>query len=158
MKKKMIEEVQDIESYEEDNASEDNGSNSPMEEEKMKQKDKEEEMREQKSKEEVKLPPLHLRTPHIGTITPQKRKVSPKKPSTKKKTHANKPQLEAILTQDDISLVRRAMEDAFEDILQRYGEKKEDLYGRIEKELKEVQQVVRLVCAVPIAPSSSQTA
>jgi hypothetical protein len=30
------------------------------------------------------------------------------------------------------------MEDASEDILQRYGEKKEDLYGRIEKELKEV--------------------
>jgi hypothetical protein len=71
---------------------------------------------------------------------------------------ANKPQLEATLTEDDISLVRGAMEDASEDILQRYGEKQEELYGRIEKELKEVQQVVCLVRAVPTVPSSSQTA
>jgi hypothetical protein len=45
-------------------------------------------------------------------VTPQKRKVSPKKPSTRKKTCANKPQLEATLMDDDISLVHRAMEDA----------------------------------------------
>jgi hypothetical protein len=38
--------------------------------------------------------------------------------------------------------------------LQRYGEKQEDMHGRIEKELKEVQ-VVHLVGAVPTA---SQTA
>jgi hypothetical protein len=50
-------------------------------------------------------------------VTPQKRKVSPKKPSTRKKTHANKPQLEATLTEDDISLVHEAMEDAYEDML-----------------------------------------
>jgi hypothetical protein len=46
------------------------------------------------------------------------------------------------------------MEDTSEDILQRYGEKKEDIYGRIERELKEVHEVACLVCAVPIAPSS----
>jgi hypothetical protein len=45
--------------------------------------------------------------------------------------HANKPKLEAILMDDNISLVHRAMEDAFEDILKRYGEKQEDIYGRI---------------------------
>jgi hypothetical protein len=50
-------------------------------------------------------------------------KLSPKKPSTRKKTHASKPQLEATLTKDDISLVHEAMEDASEEILQRYGEK-----------------------------------
>jgi hypothetical protein len=49
------------------------------------------------------------------------------------------------------------MEDAFEDILKIYGEKKEEIYGSIEKELKEVQQVVCLVHAVPTAPSFSQT-
>jgi hypothetical protein len=70
---------------------------------------------------------------------------------------ANKPQLEATLMDEDISLVRGAMENASKDILQRYGEKKEELYGRIEKELKEVQQVVCLVYTVPTAPSSSQT-
>jgi len=68
----------------------------------------------------------------------------------------SKPQLEATLTEDDISLVCRAMEDASEDILQRYGVKREDMYRRIEKELKEVQQAIHLVPAVPIAPSSSQ--
>lgn len=69
---------------------------------------------------------------------------------------ANKPQLEATL----ISLVHGAMEDASEDMLQRYEEKQVEFYERIEKELKEVQQVIRLVCAVPnvlYMPSSSQT-
>jgi hypothetical protein len=49
------------------------------------------------------------------------------------------------------------MEDASEDILQRYGEKQEELYGRIKKKLKEVQQAIHLVNTVPTAPSSSQT-
>jgi hypothetical protein len=49
------------------------------------------------------------------------------------------------------------MEDASEDMLQRYKEKQVDLYERIERELKEVQQDVRLVYAVPVMPSSSQT-
>jgi hypothetical protein len=70
----------------------------------------------------------------------------------------SKPQLEATLTEDDISLVHRSMEESFKDILQRYGTKNEDLYGKVEKELKEVQHVICLVCAVPIVPSSSQTA
>jgi hypothetical protein len=93
-------------------------------------------------------------------VTPKKRKVSPKKPSARKKTCANKPQLEATLTNDGISLVRGAMEEISEDMLQRYREKQEDLFGRIERELKEVEQVVRLVCTVPtvsFVPFSSQT-
>jgi hypothetical protein len=93
-------------------------------------------------------------------MTLQKRKVSPKKPSVRKKMCANKPQLEATLTDDHISLVHGAMEDAYEEILHRYREKQEELYRRIHRELKEVQQVVRLACAVPTVsstPSSSQT-
>jgi hypothetical protein len=54
--------------------------------------------------------------------------------------------------EDDISLVHGAMEDASEDILQRYGVKKEELYGRIEKELKEVQQAIRLVMQYLLFP------
>jgi hypothetical protein len=50
-------------------------------------------------------------------MTPQKKKFSPKKPSTRKKTRANKPQLEATLTNDDIILVHRAMEDGSKDML-----------------------------------------
>jgi CHASE3 domain sensor protein len=47
--------------------------------------------------------------------------------------------MEATLMDDDISLVRRAMEDASEDLLQRYGAKQEELYVRVERELKEIQ-------------------
>jgi hypothetical protein len=64
--------------------------------------------------------------------------------------------LEATLTEDYISLVHGAMEDASEEILQRYGEKHEELYRRIEKELKEVQQVVCLFHAVPTASQNEE--
>jgi hypothetical protein len=93
--------------------------------------------------------------PPTGIVTPHKRKVSLNKPSTRKNMHASKPQIEATLIEDDIILVRGAMEDASKNILQRYGAKQEDLYGRVEKELKEVQQAIFLVRAVPTAPSSS---
>jgi len=64
--------------------------------------------------------------------------------------------LEATLTEDDISLVYGAMENTSEDILQRYGENQEDLYGRVKKELKEIHQAIQLIRTVPTAPSSSQ--
>jgi hypothetical protein len=57
--------------------------------------------------------------------------------------------------EDDIILVHGDMEDASEDILQRYGANMEDIYGRVDKELKEVIQSICLVCVVPTAPSSS---
>jgi hypothetical protein len=44
-----------------------------------------------------------------------------------------------MLIEYEISLVLRVMEDASEDLLQRYGLKQEELYVRIEKELKEIQ-------------------
>jgi hypothetical protein len=91
--------------------------------------------------------------PPTKTLTPQKMKASPNKPSTRKKTCTSKPQLEAMLIEDDISLVHRAMEDVAKYNLQRYGAKKEEIYARIEKELKEVQEATRSVHAVPIAPS-----
>jgi hypothetical protein len=47
----------------------------------------------------------------------KKRKVSPKQPSARKKTHASRPQLEGMLIEDDISIVHRAMDDSSEDIL-----------------------------------------
>ena len=62
--------------------------------------------------------------------------------------------MEAALTKDDIGLVHGAMEDALEDILQRYGENQETLYKRIGKETKEIQQAIYSSRAVPIAPSS----
>jgi hypothetical protein len=46
--------------------------------------------------------------------------------------------------EDDISLVHGAMEDASEDLLQRYGMKQEELYVRVEKELKEIQRAIQV--------------
>jgi hypothetical protein len=57
----------------------------------------------------------------------------------RKNTCTSKPQLEATLIEDDISLVCGAMEDSSKDILQRYGVKQEEMYGKVEKELKEIQ-------------------
>jgi hypothetical protein len=48
----------------------------------------------------------------------KKRKVSPQKPSTQKKTRANKPQSENVLIVDDVDLIIPTVEEALEDILQ----------------------------------------
>jgi hypothetical protein len=50
------------------------------------------------------------------------------------------------------------MEDASEDILWRHEAKKETFYERIEKELKDIQQVIYSIRVVPIVPSSSKIA
>jgi hypothetical protein len=107
-KKKKQDEVQDIDSNEKENASEDNGSGSPGRgEDEVEGQGGGDARAEEKGGGEATTPPP--KDPPVGTITPQKRKVSPKKPSARKKTRANKPQLEATLTKDDISLVHRAM-------------------------------------------------
>jgi hypothetical protein len=152
-KKKKKEEVQNIETDEEDNASEENGSGSLGGGDEVNGQGGGDEGENQGEGEAT--PP---KDPLTETVTPQKRKVSPQKPSARKKTRASKPQLEATLTEDDISLVRGAMEDASEDLLQRYGVKQEELYERVEKELKEIQQAIQLIRAVPTVPSSSQVA
>jgi hypothetical protein len=56
----------------------------------------------------------------------------------RKKTYTSRPKMKATLTKDDVDVVITTMEDALEDILQRYGEKKEMVYERIEKEIKEI--------------------
>jgi hypothetical protein len=96
-----------------------------------------------------------LKDPPTKAETSNKRKVSLQKSSARKNTCVSKPQMEDTLTKDDISLVCRVMEDASEDILQRYRVKQDEFYGRIERELSEVQEVICSVCAVPTTPSSS---
>jgi hypothetical protein len=88
--------------------------------------------------------------------TLKKRKVSPNKPSAQKKSHVDKPQLQTILTVDDIYLIIVIVSDTSEDILQRSEAKQEVIYGRIEVDLKGVQQAIHSICVVSIAPSSSQ--
>jgi hypothetical protein len=70
---------------------------------------------EKKDKEKATPP----RDPLTTVEASQKRKVSPEKPSVRKKAHANKPQSKNVLTVDDIDLIITVVEDASEDMLQR---------------------------------------
>jgi hypothetical protein len=152
-KKKKKEEVQNIETDEEDNASEESRPDSPTGGggDEVNQEEGGEEG-ENQDKGEVTPP----KDPPTEAETSKKRKVSPQKPSARKKTRANKPQSKNVLTVDDVDLIIAAMEDASEDILQRHGAKQETLYERIEKELKDIQQAIHSSRAVPTAPSSSK--
>jgi hypothetical protein len=84
------------------------------------------------------------------------RKVSLEKPSTRKKAYANKPQLNNVLTMDDIDLIITVVEDALEDILQKHGAKQGSMYYRIEKELRYIKQAIHSSRAVPTTPSSTK--
>jgi hypothetical protein len=153
-KKKKKEEVQDIESDEKDNASEETAPDSPAggggdevnQEEGGEEGDK-------KEKGEVTPP----KDPLTEVETSKKRKVSPQKPSARKKTRANKPQSKNVLTVDDIDLIITVVEDASEDILQKHGANKESMYDRIEKELRDIQQAIHSSHAVPTVPSSAES-
>jgi hypothetical protein len=127
-KKKKKEEVQDIESYEKDNASEETVLDSPVggggDEVNQEEGGKDE---EKQDKGESTLP----KDPLTTTEASQKRKVSPDKPSARKKACANKIQLKNVLTVDDVDLIIAAIEDALEDIPQRHEVKQETLYDRI---------------------------
>jgi hypothetical protein len=50
--------------------------------------------------------------------TSKKINISPKKPSVRKKSRANKPQLQTVIMVDDIELIIAAVSDTSEDILQ----------------------------------------
>jgi hypothetical protein len=97
-----------------------------------------------------------LKDPLTTTEESQKRKVSPEKPSARKKAHANKPQSKNVLTLDDIDLIITVVEDTSKDILQKNKAKRESMYDRIEKELKYIQQAIHSSCAVPTTPSSAE--
>jgi hypothetical protein len=66
--------------------------------------------------------------PPTEVETSKKRKVSLQKPSTRKKTCANKPQSKNVITKDNVSLIIAVVEDASEDKLQIHGAKQETLY------------------------------
>jgi hypothetical protein len=106
-KKKKKEEMRNIEIDEEDNASKESRPESPAGGggDEVNQEGGEE--GENQDKGEV--------TPHkdppTEAETSKKRKVSPQKPSARKKTRANKPQSKNVLTVDDVDLIIAAMED-----------------------------------------------
>jgi hypothetical protein len=152
-KKKKKEEVQDIDSEEKDNASEETAPDSPAGGGGDEVNQEEEGEEDKQEKGEVTPP----KDPLTEAETSKKRKVSPQKPSAWKKTRANKPQSQNVLTVDDIELIITAVEDASEDILQRHEAKQETMYDRIEKELKDIQQAIQSSRAVSTAPSSTES-
>jgi hypothetical protein len=58
---------------------------------------------------------------------------------------------------DYVYLIIEAIEDALEDILQIHEAKKETVYDRIEKDLKDIQQAIHSSHAVPTTPSSAES-
>jgi hypothetical protein len=71
---------------------------------------KEDEGEEDKKEQGEVTPP---KDPLTEAETSKKRKVSPKKPSARKKSRANKPQLQTVLTVDDIDLIIAVVSDTF---------------------------------------------
>jgi chromosome segregation ATPase len=78
------------------------------------------------------------------------------KPTSRKKSKASKPQMQTVLTVDDIDLIIVVVSDTSEDILQRSEEKQETMYERIEAELRGVQQALHSSRAVSTAPPPSE--
>jgi hypothetical protein len=90
--------------------------------------------------------------------TSKKRKGSPTKPPSWKKSKASKPKLQTMLMVDDIDLITTDISDTSEDILQCNEEKQETMYDRIEEELKWVQQALYSSYTMSTMPSSSSKA
>jgi hypothetical protein len=82
----------------------------------------------------------------------KKRKVSPQKPSSQKKSKASMTKMQTILTSDDFDFIIATPNDASLEIVEKKGEKKEEMYDRIEDELCGVQQALQYICAVSTVP------
>jgi hypothetical protein len=68
----------------------------------------------------------------------KKRKVSPLKPSPLHKSRATLTKMQTVLTVDDFDFIIVAVNDTSQEILQKHESKKEDMYKKIEVELRGV--------------------
>jgi hypothetical protein len=68
----------------------------------------------------------------------KKRKVSPMKPTSQKKSKASKPKVQTMLMVDDFDFIIVVVSDVSEDILLRNESKQEKMYDSIEAELRGV--------------------
>ena len=115
--------------------------------------DKEEKEGEKdKQKQDEVTPP---RNPPDDADPLKKRKVSPMKPTSWKKSKASKLKLQTVLTVDDFDFIIIVVSDASEYILQRTEEKKEAMYDIIEIEIRGVQQPLQSSRVASIAPLPS---
>jgi hypothetical protein len=75
-------------------------------------------------------------TPPRDEVDPlKKRKVSPKKPSSRKKSRATLTKMKTVLTTDDFDFIIAALNDASLEIVEKQEAKKEEMYDIIEVEL-----------------------
>ena len=82
----------------------------------------------------------------------KKRKVSPLKPSSRKKSRTPVTKMKTTLTLDDFSFLLATMNEAIEEIIEKQEVKQEAMYNRIEIELQGVQQALQSSRAVSTAP------
>jgi hypothetical protein len=68
----------------------------------------------------------------------KKRKVSPKKPSSQKKSKATMTKMKIVLTADNFDFIIAALNDALMEIMEKQEAKKEAMYDRIKFKLQGV--------------------
>jgi hypothetical protein len=69
----------------------------------------------------------------------RKRKGSPLKPSSRKKSKATMTKMQTVLTSDDFNFLIAALQDASLEIIEKQDVKQEDMYDKIKNELRGVQ-------------------
>jgi hypothetical protein len=128
------EDVQELSSTSEETASDSpgGGGSDEVDKEEKEEKEKDEDKKEQG---EVTL----KRNPLYDADPLKKRKVSPKKPTSRNKSKATKLKLQTIHMIDDFDFIIAVISNASQDILQNNEAKKEDLYDRIATKLRGVQ-------------------
>jgi hypothetical protein len=147
-RRKKKEEVKELNSASEDTASDSPGGGGGDEVDKEENKGEED-----KQKQGEVTPP---RDPIDEVETSKKRKVSPKKPSSQKKSKSSKPKLQTVFMVDDIDLIIVVVSDISENILQRNEAKQETMYDCIKAEQKGVHRALYSSRVVSIAPPPSE--
>lgn len=82
----------------------------------------------------------------------KKRKVSPSKPSSRKKSKATKTKFETTLTSDDFDFIVAALNDVSLERAEKQEAKQEEVFSQIKDELQGVQQTLQSSRAVSTAP------
>jgi hypothetical protein len=88
--------------------------------------------------------------PKKGEVTPprdkedpsKKRKVSPSKPSSRKKMKATRTKFETTLTSDDFDFIVATLNDASLEIAEKQKAKQEEVFSQIKDELQMAQQAI----------------
>jgi hypothetical protein len=89
-----------------------------------------------------------------------KRKITPPKPSSQKKSKATRTTLKTTLTPDDFDFLIVALNDVSLELAEKQEAKQEEIFNRIKGELQEVQQALqssRAVSTVPLISGTSGT-